>query len=119
VAKKLPRQVLGKRIRFALLRTLGSVAFTRKNSASRVYLVMDNPKRTEFQELVSSRPYVLIILFAVTGVLGLPLLFMSPAFSRSGKVFWAIVVTVYTALLIWVTVVICLWAYHEISDVMS
>ncbi len=70
---------------------------------------MDDPKRTVFQELVSSRRNVFIILFGVTGVLGLPLLIMSPAFSRWSKVFWGIVVTIYTALLIWGTVAICLW----------
>lgn len=79
---------------------------------------MDNPKRTAFQELASSKRTVLLILFTVTGSLGLPLLFWSPAFSRSSKAFWAIVVTVYTVLLIWGTVLICLWAYREINDLL-
>lgn len=45
----------------------------------------------------ANRPLVFAILFGVTGALGLPLLWFSPAFSRSEKWLWTIVNTLYTA----------------------
>ena len=44
----------------------------------------------------SNRPLVFGILFGVTGALGLPLLWYSPAFTRKEKWLWSIVNSLYT-----------------------
>lgn len=69
---------------------------------------------TLLQQVIRSRAIVLGILFLVTGFLGLPLLWASPAFSKSGKWFWSVVVTIYTLLLIAGTVAVVWWAYSTI-----
>lgn len=46
--------------------------------------------------IASNRPLVLGILFGVTGALGLPLLWYSPAFTRKEKWLWSIVNSLYT-----------------------
>lgn len=48
------------------------------------------------QGISSSRPLVFGILFGVTGAIGLPLLWFSPAFTRNEKWLWSIVNTLYT-----------------------
>jgi hypothetical protein len=53
------------------------------------------------RELADSRWIVLGTLFLVTGVFGLPMLWISRGFSRAGKVVLSIVVTLYTVLLLW------------------
>ncbi|MFG0263224.1 MAG: hypothetical protein ACF788_12600, partial [Novipirellula sp. JB048] len=64
--------------------------------------------------LLESRGAVLATLFLVTGALGLPLLWMNKAFSNVERVFWAITVSLYTALLIYVVWRVCAWSYHQI-----
>jgi hypothetical protein len=56
---------------------------------------------------------VLLLLFLVTGFLGLPLLWMSRGFSPRMKVVWSIVNTIYTLLLIGCTVGILWWAWSK------
>ncbi|MDZ4849809.1 MAG: hypothetical protein SGI77_10970 [Pirellulaceae bacterium] len=68
-----------------------------------------------WHQIARSPALVLGILFLVTGSLGLPLLWYSPAFSKSSKCFWSIVVTIYTLLLIAITIAIVWWAYSTIS----
>ncbi len=62
-----------------------------------------------------SRFTVLLILFTVTGCLGLPLLWFNPRFSVVERIAWSLIVTFYTALLCWIVVSICVWAYQRIS----
>ncbi len=50
--------------------------------------------------LLSSRLVVLLLLFGVLGVLGLPLLWISRAFSTREKVLWSLGVTLYTVILL-------------------
>lgn len=50
---------------------------------------------------IHRRRTVLFVLLCATGVLGLPALWLSRAFSARAKVVWSIVVTVETALLVW------------------
>ncbi len=64
-------------------------------------------------EFLQSKLTVLAMLFCVTGVLGVPLLWMNRDFSRTERVVWAIVVTIYTAILIAITVSVVMWAYHR------
>lgn len=58
---------------------------------------------------------VLAVLFSVTGFLGLPLLWTNKDFSNFERIFWAIVVTIYTVLLIAGAVAVCIWSYRKIN----
>ncbi len=65
------------------------------------------------EQTLQSRFLVLATLFGVTGALGLPLLWMSPAFSRFHKAVWSVVVLAYTSVLIGGTWAIVVWAYRQ------
>ena len=66
------------------------------------------------QRLVQSRSAVFAMLFLVTGVLGIPLLWMNRNFSNNERIFWSIVVTIYTAVLIAIAAAIVIWSYRRI-----
>lgn len=70
--------------------------------------------RSEWEQLVSNRKVILAMLFFVTGALGLPLLWLSPAFNATEKVVWSLVTLVYTLMLIGLCVAICYWAYSQV-----
>jgi hypothetical protein len=70
--------------------------------------------RSEWEQLVSNRKVILAMLFFVTGALGLPLLWLSPAFNATEKVIWSLVNLVYTLMLIGLCVAICYWAYSQV-----
>ena len=70
--------------------------------------------RSEWEQLVSNRKVILAMLFFVTGALGLPLLWLSPAFTATEKVIWSLVTLVYTLMLIGLCVAICYWAYSQV-----
>ncbi len=72
-------------------------------------------KPGQFEQLLSSRRLIFVLLFAVTGFLGLPILWMSPSFSRLEKVFWSVVNILYTSILIAICVAICYWAWNRIT----
>jgi hypothetical protein len=61
---------------------------------------------------------VLILLFAVTGFLGLPVLWISRGFSRTSKIAWSIVVILYTCALIALCVAIVYWAWRGVVSAM-
>ena len=67
--------------------------------------------------VAESRGMVLAILFGVTGALGIPLLWMGNRFSLVEKIFWSVVVIIYTTALVGVTAAIVMWAYRVISSV--
>ena len=67
-------------------------------------------------QLLNSRLLIFVMLFGVTGFLGLPILWMSPSFSRLEKYFWSVMNILYTTFLIIVCVVICWWAYIRIVE---
>jgi hypothetical protein len=66
-----------------------------------------NPKLSKkgwlapLRQFTENKLVVLALLFFVTAVLGIPLLWISSKFSNLERWFWAIVVTVYTAVLLW------------------
>ena len=62
---------------------------------------------------LQNRRTVLAILFFVTGALGLPLLWVNRRFSIREQIIWSLVVTLYTALLIWGVAKICWWSYQQ------
>jgi hypothetical protein len=79
-----------------------------RHSASRV--------PTEWDRLLSSRKIILLVLFCVTGALGLPLLWISPVFSHREKVIWSIGNILYTLALIALCIGICIWSYWRIVN---
>ncbi len=62
--------------------------------------------------LVHRRWFVLLMLFAGLGPLGLPLLWRSPEFRRSGKVLLTVAVAVLTVLVVW----LLWWAVCLLAD---
>lgn len=74
---------------------------------------------TGLLSLLHKRWAILLLLFGVTGVLGLPLLWMSRAYRPFGKVILSIVVTIYTALL-FLLVYLLLWhVWREAQSVLG
>ena len=69
-----------------------------------------------WRQFVDNPWAVLAILFLVTGVLGLPLLWMSRGFSPLMKVVWSVIVTIYTAAAIWGTVLVWIWSWGRIVE---
>ena len=61
-----------------------------------------------------SRGAVFAMLFLVTGVLGIPLLWVNRNFSQTERIIWSIIVTIYTAALVLVAAMIVLWSYRQI-----
>lgn len=58
---------------------------------------------------------ILLTLFFVAGILGLPLLLLSPVFSRPEKVFWTIAVLIYTAIIFSLFALFLVWAWNQVS----
>jgi hypothetical protein len=72
------------------------------------------PPRKDF---LQNRGAVLAILFLVTGVLGLPLLWINRKFSNVERVLWSIIVTLYTVALVALVAAIVVWAYRRVFPV--
>ncbi|MEQ1826122.1 MAG: hypothetical protein ABL921_09250 [Pirellula sp.] len=66
------------------------------------------------QKVLGSKRTILAILFFVTGFLGLPLLWLSPAFTVMEKWVWSIVNVIYTLAMIAACAAICWWSYNRI-----
>lgn len=64
--------------------------------------------------LLSNRRAILVLLWGVTGFLGLPLLWLSPKFTPAEKFVYSVLVTVYSLFLIGIAVGIVWWAYLRI-----
>lgn len=69
------------------------------------------------QQILRSRLLLFVMLFGVTGFLGLPIFWMSPSFSKLEKWVWSIINVLYTCALIWICVLICWWAYDQITNI--
>lgn len=64
--------------------------------------------------ILENRKAIIVMLFGITGVLGLPLLWLSPKFSVNEKLIYSVAVTFYTAVLIGIAVAAVWWAYSRI-----
>lgn len=65
-------------------------------------------------------PWILLgTLFFVTAALGLPLLWMSRAFSLRGKIFWTVAVTAWTVLILALFGLLMWWCYRQIQQALS
>ena len=76
----------------------------------------EQPNRSNENPLFHSRGLILGLLFGVLAILGLPLLWYSPVFSRGEKWFWSLVIVLYTLLLLGITAVAVLFAYRAFSQ---
>jgi hypothetical protein len=73
------------------------------------------PKKSEpLLDRRTTRIVMFVVLFGVTGFLGLPALWISKSFTPSEKIFWSIINTIYTLILIGITAAICWWSYRQI-----
>ncbi len=70
---------------------------------------------TLFADMIQNRGAVLAVLFLATGVLGIPLLWMNERFGKGERIFWSVVVTIYTVVLVAAVGWICLWSYRRIT----
>lgn len=64
--------------------------------------------------LLENRRAILVLLWAVTGCLGLPLLWISPKFTATEKFIYSVLVTIYTLILIAIAAGTVWWAYARI-----
>lgn len=72
--------------------------------------------RSQWAQILSSRKTILLLLFCATGFLGLPLLWMSHAFTMSEKVIISALNILYTCALIGVAAWACYWCYQRIQE---
>ena len=78
----------------------------------------DPPKQeSSLKKYINNKWLVLLLLFGCTAALGLPVLWKSTAFSRGGKVFWSVIVSLYTVLIFYIFFKIMAWSYGRISQV--
>ena len=66
------------------------------------------------QSLLQSRGAVLSFLFLVAGVLGIPLLWVNPNFSRGERVLWTIIVLLYSLTILILAGGMLWWIYRLI-----
>lgn len=72
------------------------------------------------EKTLLDRPwFILCLLFFVTAILGLPLLWISRGFSLTWKIALSLIVTLYTALLLWGFWWIMSWSVSRIMDSLS
>jgi hypothetical protein len=79
--------------------------------------IIDQPaQRGGWREMIDNPWLVLATLFFVTAALGLPVLWISRAFSRTSKIILSVVVAFYTVLLLYVFWIVMVWCYTRIVD---
>ena len=65
-------------------------------------------------------PWVLLgLLFLVTAALGIPVLWVSRAFSTPVKILLTIVVSVYTILILWLFWIVMAWCWPSVVEVLQ
>ncbi len=76
---------------------------------------MNAKPASQWEQLLGSRTMILVLLFGATGILGLPVLWMSRAFTTNEKILWSIVNSLYTLVLIAIAVGVCYWCYLQLQ----
>lgn len=79
----------------------------------------DSPPPKSIWEVIDNPWIVLILLFFVMAILGLPVLWKSKGFTPLWKVALSVVVTLYTALIFWLFWLILVWCFTRIVDSLS
>jgi hypothetical protein len=89
-----------------------------------------SPSQPQGQELKAPKPhsektsvfdqkwFVLAAIFLALMFLGLPLLWRCPAFSKLEKFVWTIATLIYSAVLIWIFILIMTWSWRNITEAM-
>ena len=72
--------------------------------------------QSQWEQLLSNRKWILLLLFCVTGVLGLPVLWLSYAFTTTEKIVWSIVNIAYTLMLIGACAGVIYWCYLRFQN---
>lgn len=67
-------------------------------------------------EVIDNPWVVLILLFFVMAILGLPVLWKSRGFSTLSKIILSVVVTLYTAFIFWLFWLIMVWCYNRVVN---
>lgn len=71
------------------------------------------------EKLVNSKVTVLVLCFAVLGFFGVPLICVSKGFTRSQKIFWSVVVIVYTLILVAITAASIWFAWRQWQEILG
>lgn len=75
--------------------------------------------RAKFTDMLENRWVMIFVLFGVTAALGIPFLWKSKSFSKTEKIVWTLIVSVYTILIFWIFFKIMFWCYASISNSLS
>jgi hypothetical protein len=62
---------------------------------------------------------IFTVLFLATGALGLPILWRSPVFRRGEKLLWSAIVVIYTALLLWIVLLIVRSVVRDVIETLQ
>ncbi len=76
-------------------------------------VVVSGDDKREHNRWLQSRGAVLAMMFLVTGVFGIPLLWINKQFTAAERVFWSVVVTIYTLLLLVIVACILWWMWQR------
>src|SRR5215210_6227286 len=79
----------------------------------------ERPSAQPWREVIDNRWIVLALLLFVTAAFGLPLLWMSRAFSIRAKVTLTFVALAWTALVFWAFFVIMAWCCGQVSEALG
>jgi hypothetical protein len=74
-------------------------------------------KSPSWRELIDNPWIMILVLFFVTAVLGLPFLWISRGFSAFSKIVLTIAVLLWTALVFWVFYLIMAWCWSQLEPV--
>lgn len=75
--------------------------------------------QAKFTDMLENRWLMLLVLFGVTAALGIPFLWNAKSFSRTEKIVWSVIVSLYTILIFWIFFKIMYWCYDSISNSLS
>ena len=70
-----------------------------------------------WRPLINNQRNVLVMLFFATAAPGLPLLWISKAFSWREKIVWSVLVLIYTVLILWGFFLLMMWVYNRLKGV--
>lgn len=90
----------------------------RRQSLGQSMTEPDSPT-SPVRKLLDNPWVVLATLFAVTGCLGIPLLFVSRGFTPAARIKWSIISIIYTALLLWGFTLIMRWCWSQIAPLFA
>jgi hypothetical protein len=76
----------------------------------------DEASEEPLGRLGRSKLAILATVFLAAGILGLPLIFYSPRFSRPEKAFWTVIVLLYTVLVFYLLYLALVWVAGRVAQ---